>query len=186
MSILFIIKNMIIFVFIQVNLLHIILLKNWGNNEYIGLEQIKLFDESNNEIAIFPDEENIEEKEDKNIPYIYLLPEKQNISGKLTPIVLTKYKYQENKIYMILNNLFMLSKIKICNYYKYDAIAVKDMKILIDDNLIFEGELNTKLNEIYFCNNDNDNIGNNEINSNEKERYSEKVLENGTKILSLI
>ena len=163
-----------------------LLLNNWGNNEYIGLEQIQLFDENNNEIEIFIDEDNIGKKEENNIPYIYLLPEKQNVKGKINPIVLTKYKYEENKIYIIFNNLVMLSKINIYNYYKYDAIAVKDMKILLDDNIIFEGELNKKINNIYFFNNDKDNIGNNKIKIDEKERYSEKVLENGTKILSLI
>ena len=150
------------------------------------MEQIQLFDENHNEIETFIDEENIEKKDKKNIPYIYLLPEKQKINGKLNPIVLKKYKNEDNKIYLIFNNLIMLSKIKIYNYFKYDEIAVKDIKIFIDDNIIFEGELNKKINEIYFYNNDKNNTRNNAIITTENERYSEKILENGTKILSLI
>ena len=167
-------------------ILKFVLLNNFGNDEYIGLEQIQLFDENHNEIETFIDEENIEKKDKKNIPYIYLLPEKQKINGKLNPIVLKKYKNEDNKIYIIFNNLIMLSKIKIYNYFKYDEIAVKDIKIFIDDNIIFEGELNKKINEIYFYNNDKNNTRNNAIITNENERYSEKILENGTKILSLI
>ena len=88
--------------------------------------------------------------------------------------------------YIIFNNLIMLSKIKIINYYKYDEITFKDIIIFINDNIIFEGELNKKINVFYFYNNDKNNTSNNAIIVNKKERYSEKVLENGTKKLSII
>lgn len=177
------------------------LFKNWGNDEYIGIEQIKLFDEKNNEIIMFLENENEDnnKKEVLNLPNIYLLPEKQNINPKIKPIILTKYKninnYKNinggNKIYIIFNDLIILSKIRIINYYKYDEIAVKDIKIFIDDNILFEGQLNKKTNEIFFSNKEMNNyLKNNEINliknEIEPERFFEKEFENGTKTLTLI
>ena len=172
-------------------IIKILLLNNWGRNEYIGFEQIQLFDENNNEILLIEDGNNeiISKKEEKIIPDIYLLPENRRLDLKLKPMVLTNYKNKENRIYIIFNNLIMISKINIINYYKYDEIAVKDIKILIDDNVIFEGELNKNLNEIFFST-----MKKNEFNkenkeqilkSNKKERYAEKIFENGTKVLSL-
>ena len=124
-------------------IIKILLVNNWGNNEYIGLDQIQLFDENNNEIILFKEDLNIElnnnniEKEN-NAPDIYLLPDNRNINGKIKPLILTRYKKSENKLYIIFDNLIMISKINIFNYDKYDEIAVKDIKIFIDDNLIFE------------------------------------------------
>ena len=168
-------------------IIKLLILNNYGNNEYIGLESIKLYDENNNEIIMYLEDENNKEN---NFPNIYLLPENLIISPKMNPIIITKYKNEEKRLYLIFNNLIMLSKICIINYYKYEQIAVKDIKIFIDDNLIFEGKLNTKLNEIFFSS-----IEQNEINIKKKEinldinnnnNIQEKVLENGTKVLSLI
>ena len=112
------------------------------------------------------------------------------INPKNKPIFITKFKNEIKRIYIIFNNLIMLSKISIINYYKYEEIAVKDMKIFIDENLIFEGQLNKKLNEIFFSK-----IERNELKSKNKEQilsvnnnssFKEQILENGTKILSLI
>ena len=173
-------------------IIKILLINNWGNNEYIGLEQIQLFDENNYEIKLFKDESNIASNINKNIkdiedniPEIHLLPENRIINGKINPMILTKNKNNENRIYIIFKNLIMLSKINIINYNKYDEIAVKNIKILIDDNLIFEGELNNKkINQIFFSNINDELISDN--NDIIKERYSEKTLEDGTKILSLV
>ena len=172
-------------------IIKILLVNNWGNNEYIGLDEIKLFDEKNNEIILFNDDLNIEFNNNNNniekensIPDIYLLPDNRNINNKIKPLILTRYKNNENKIYIIFDNLIMLSKIKIFNYDKYDKFAVKDIKIFIDDNLIFEGEINpNKKNQIFFSNSDELISEKNDI---IRERYSEKILKNGTKILSLV
>ena len=113
-----------------------------------------------------------------------MIPEKHNLNAKCNPIVLTKYKNKEKKVYIIFNNLIMISKINIINYYKFGEIGVKDMKIFIDDNIIFEGTLNKNINNIYFSNP----FEEESLNYEQKniERYSEQILENGTKILSLL
>ena len=170
-------------------IIKILFVNNWGNNEYIGLDKIQLFDENNNEIILFKDDLNIElnnnniEKEN-NVPDIYLLPENRNINHKIKPLILTRYKDSENKLYIIFDNLIMISKINIFNYDKYDEIAVKDIKIFIDDNLIFEGELiHNKKNQIFFSNSEELIPEKNDI---IRKRYSEKILKNGTKIISLV
>ena len=62
----------------------------------------------------------------------------------------------ENRIYFIFNECITLSKICIHNYNKYLDIAAKDIKIFLDDNIIFEGELNNvTINTIYFSENNN-------------------------------
>ena len=170
------------------------LFNNYGSSEYIGLEQIKLFDEENNEIIMFLEDENNNKKND-NIPKIYSMPENRVLSPTIQPLILTKYininkyknKKKENRIYIIFNNLIMISKIHIINYYKYDEIAVKDIKIFIDNILIFEGKLNKKENDIIFSNKliKSQNSKDEEIHI-EKERYCEKEFDNGTKVLSLI
>ena len=68
---------------------------------------------------------------------------------------------------------------------------MKDIKIFIDDNILFEGQLNKKTNEIFFSNKEMNNyLKNNEINliknEIEPERFFEKEFENGTKTLTLI
>ena len=168
-------------------IIKLLMINNYGNNEYIGLEEIKLYDEQKNEIILSSEDEYIEES---NIQKIFLLPENYVINPKNKPIFITKFKNEIKRIYIIFNNLIMLSKISIINYYKYEEIAVKDMKIFIDENLIFEGQLNKKLNEIFFSK-----IERNELKSKNKEQilsvnnnssFKEQILENGAKILSFI
>ena len=173
-------------------IIKLLLFNNWGNNEYIGFEQIKLFNENNEEIIMSENEEKVDCKENNNIPNVYLFPNKLTINPKINPIILTKYKNINcsknadyvNRIYIIFNNLIMISRIYIKNYCKYDEISVKCIKIFIDDNLIFEGQLNKNDNEIFFSNySKKDKIESNKIIA---DRYLEKEFENGTKILSII
>jgi hypothetical protein len=179
-------------------IIKLLLVNNWGNNEYIGFEQIKLFNENNEEIIMSENDEKLDFKEHNNIPNIYLFPDKLTINPKINPIILTKYKNINcsknedyvNRIYIIFNNFVMISKIYIKNYCKYDEISVKCIKIFIDDNLIFEGQLNKNDNEIFFSNKEMEDFYSkkDKIESNNiiADRYLEKEFENGTKILSII
>ena len=178
------------------------LITNWGNDSYIGIEKIQLFDEKNDEIPLCKEDEEFENihnenSKEENIPKIFLVPENHNINPKISPMFLAKYNYfnssknkeGENRIYVIFYNYIILSKIHIVNYYKYDEIAAKDIKILIDDKIIFEGELNKKDNDIYFSNSfdieDNNNI--NDVNYIEDDkRYKELIYNDGTKVLTLV
>ena len=159
-------------------ILKIEMISNYGNKNYIGFENIQLFNEENNEINAeysskkkncykindysmdSNNNENIDSN-DKNIinQRIYSLPDLQKINLNKRPMVLSKYhffndsnnEFGENRIYFIFNECIVLSRICINNYNKYLDIAVKDVKILLDDNVIFEGVLkNTGLNNIFF------------------------------------
>jgi len=179
-------------------IIKLLLVNNWGNNEYIGFEQIKIFNENNEEIIMSENNEKVDCKENSNIPNIYLFPDKLTINPKINPIILTKYRNinfsknadNANRIYIIFNSLVMISRINIKNYSKYDEISVKCLKIFIDDNLIFEGQLNKNNNEIFFSNKEMEDFYSkkDKIDSNKiiADRYLEKEFENGTKILSII
>ena len=164
-------------------IIKLLLVNNWGNNEYIGFEQIKLFNENNEEIIMSENDEKLDFKEHNNIPNIYLFPDKLTINPKINPIILTKYKNINNS-----KNEDYVNNIK--NYCKYDEISVKCIKIFIDDNLIFEGQLNKNDNEIFFSNKEMEDFYSkkDKIESNNiiADRYLEKEFENGTKILSII
>ena len=179
------------------------LISNWGNETYVGLDKIKLFDEKNDEILLYKEDEKFENIHNKNsrednISKIFLLPDNHIINPKISPMFLAKYNYFNNsknkgglnRIYIIFYNYIILSKIQITNYFKYDEIATKDIKIFIDDKIIFEGELNKKNNDIYFSNNfdiKDNNININNVNySGEGKRYKELKYRDGTKVLTLV
>ena len=161
-------------------ILKIEMMNNYGNKNYIGIENIQLFYEDNNEINLEYSSSkyrldnnnymtNNEIKDDfANIsrlnPRIYLMPESQRINPNIRPMILCKLHnindvendLGENRIYFIFNECITLSKICIHNYNKYLDIAAKDIKIFLDDNIIFEGELNNvTINTIYFSENNN-------------------------------
>jgi hypothetical protein len=192
---------------------------NYGNKNYIGIENIQIFDEENKEINIFPIQFKTKTKGGEIYPRIYLMPERSQIKSKKKPLILSKLynfnevnnKLGENRIYFIFNICIAISRINIINYEKYLEIAAKHIKIFLDDNIIFEGDLkNIEINNIYFCgekffgdkNNKKkildkmNNLSNefeiklNEIKNdiNNKiilERYIEYEGKNGTKVLKL-
>ena len=166
------------------NILKIEIMSNWGNNDFIGLNQIILYDENNNEILLASNnkindndiidfiKQNINKlnhnndnsknkKDNNNYTRIYLLPGQNIVQPKEIPLFLINYKrlnhiYNvngENRLYFIFNECTTIRKITIINYNKFLNMAVKDIKILLDEKVIFEGELkNSKPNHIYFYN----------------------------------
>lgn len=212
------------------------IMSNWGNNDFIGLNQIMLYDENNNEIPLSSNNNNDDndifefikqkinklnhnndfsknKKDNNNYTRIYLLPGQNVVQPKEIPLFLINYKRMnhiyntngENRLYFIFNECTTLSKITIINYNKFLNMAVKDIKILLDEKVIFEGELkNSEPNHIYFykdknnllksINNlhkknqiysklNNDDEGNN-IKKSNNSRYNEYIQPN-LKILSL-
>ena len=202
-------------------ILKIEMISNYGNKSYIGIENLQIFNEENKEIELFQSSNKNKTNDDYNNihPKIYTMPEGNQIKSKAKPLILSKlYNFNsvnndlgENRVYFIFNQCIGISKICIYNYEKYLEITAKHIKILLDDNIIFEGDLkNVEINNIYFCdkkyfNNKNEkkkmsdkknnlshefgiklnefkkNIGN-KINL---ERYIEYEGKNGTKILKL-
>ena len=164
-------------------ILKIEMISNYGDKNYIGINNIQLFDEDNNEInlefsSIKPKTEeykfkdysndsnsfniiNISNNINENLnPRIYMMPGAKKINPNNRPIFLSKFhnfnhannELGENRIYFIFSECITLSRICVHNYNKSLDIAVKDIKILLDDNIIFEGELkNKENNNIYFC-----------------------------------
>ena len=206
------------------HLLKFELFSNYGNKNYIGIENILIFNEENKEISLFNEVNKNKIKDNYNMsniyPKIYLMPEGTQLKSKAKPLILSKFcdfneiknNLGENKVYIIFNDFIAISKISIQNYEKYGEIAAKHIKILLDDNIIFEGDLkNIEINNIYFChkkffNNNNekkkmsDKINNNlshefentidkfrkdSNNNNNLDRYIEYEGKNGTKILKL-
>ena len=216
-------------------ILKIELFSNYGNRNYIGIESIQLFDEDNNEINLelsltkkdFKDNSN-EYDNDPNYnininenlsPRLFILPEAKRINPYNRPLILSKLNkfkninnnFGEKRIVFIFNECVALSKISINNYNKNIDISAKEIKILLDENIIFEGVLKKlEINNIYFfdkkkwnekhCFIKTNNIYDNKIPSKEKkfksmynkykfkfreERYIEYEGKNGTKILQL-
>jgi len=206
------------------------IMNNWGNNDFIGLNQIILYDENNNEIPLSSNNNNNDndifefikqninklnhnkensknKKDNNNYIRIYLLPGQNVIQPKEVPLFLINYKrlnhiYNvngENRLYYIFNECTTIRKITIINYSKFLDMAVKDIKILLDGKVIFEGELkNSEPNHIYFYNdkynlsksihnlnkrNQINDIDNN-IKKSNNSRYNEYIQPN-LKILSL-
>ena len=208
------------------HIIKIEMINNYGNKDYIGIENIQIFNEENKEMLLFPslaknDNEIKDNEESINIlyPRIFIMPEGTEIKSKKKPLIFSKlYNFNdvdnycgENDVYFIFNHFFGISKICIYNYENYLDIAAKHIKILFDDNIIFEGDLkNIEINNIYFCDkkylvnkNDNRKMPNkknnlshefeNKIkefrkninNSYNIDRYIEYEGKNGTKILKL-
>lgn len=215
-------------------ILKIEIMSNWGNNDFIGLNQIILYDENNNEIPLSSDNnnndndifefirqninklshtnDNFKSKKNNNYTRIYLLPGQNALQPREIPLFLINYKklnhiYNvngENRLYFIFNECTTISKITIINYSKFLNMAVKDIKILLDEKVIFEGELkNSEPNHIYFYkvrNNLSKSINNlhkrnkffpnlennidNNIKKSNNSRYNEYIQQN-LKILSL-
>ena len=212
-------------------ILKIELYSNYGNRNYIGIESIQLFNEENNEINLelslikkdnsneYDNEVNDNTNANDNIsPRLYILPEGQRISPIKRPLILSKLNkfkdinnnFGEKRIVYIFNECTALSRIIINNYNKNIDISAKEIKILLDDNIIFEGVLRKlEINNIFFIDkkklNDKhstnpNNINDNKIPSKQKkyksmynkykykckeERYIEYEGKNGAKILQL-
>ena len=142
-------------------ILKIEMLDNYGNKNFIGIENIKIFNEENKEIELFPKINKSFEKENNYVyPRIYLMPEGALVKSLDKPLILSKFynfnhvknKNGENRVYFIFNQCIGISKISIYNYEKFSEISAKHIKILFDDNMIFEGDLkNFEINNIYFC-----------------------------------
>ena len=197
-------------------ILKIEMISNYGNKNFIGIDNLQIFNIENKIIELFPNSNKNKEK-DNIYPKIYTMPEGSQIKAKSKPLILSKlYNFNdvnndlgENRVYFIFNQCIGISKISINKYEKYSEIAAKHIKIFLDDNIIFEGNLkNEDINNIYFCDKkyfnkekkkmiDKKNnlshefdIKMNEFNKNINnqiisERYIEYEQKNGTKILKL-
>ena len=156
------------------------LISNWGNKNNIGLNLITFFDEDGNEINLK------NEKICKNV----ILPGNKKFNLSKEPMIFCDYlnfndviskgnSGEINRIYIIFNYCVIISKIKIKHYEKNKEISVKDIKIFMDDNVIFEGELKiNEINNIYFSEHKIENIQNNNINDSKKNN-NKNIIKSG-------
>ncbi len=131
------------------------LLSTYGNKEYIGLNSIEIINDKNENIFLkgkiffFPDKVIIN-------PGEQILGNFSNINQKVNGGM--------NRIIIMFDELEIINCIKFINYEKYKDIAVKEIKILIDEYIVYEGYIKNKgetiiaFNEKYLdqdCNKEN-------------------------------
>ena len=109
----------------------------WGDNNYIGMDSLKILDYKGNNICTHSK--------------IFALPDKTNLKSESTPFYISNYVNRNkrdfselkggNRIIIISDSLLILFKVIIGNYTKHTDIGVKETKIFIDGNVIFEGKI---------------------------------------------
>ena len=141
-------------------ILKVEILSNYGNYEYIGIDEIQIINYKMENII--------------NKAKIFFFPDKTILNPQSNPVLFTRYSNINsvnenrglNRIIFIFDNFFILNKIIIKNYSKYYDIGIKEIKIFIDENIIYEGEIksNGNITKLFFNNLDNEYIDNeNEI-----------------------
>ena len=140
------------------------------------INDIKIFDENN---------ENIINKTEK----IFFLPFNNNNNDCFLYTEFSNSKLINNnginRIYFFYEKYIQLNKIEIKNYSKNYSMNIKDIKIFIDDNIIYEGEIkgNGQNNIINF--NYNEALNESYVNQDERPRY-EMIQINQIKMLRII
>ena len=150
------------------------LLSTYGNKDYIGLNSIEIINDKNENIFLkgkiffFPDK-------------VIINPGEQ-ILGNFSNIF-QKNNFGMNRLIIMFDELEIIYYIKFINYDKYKDIAVKEIKILIDEFIVYEGFIKNQgetiisFHEMFL---DKDSNKNNNFN----ERY-EVIETSDSKILKL-
>ena len=128
-------------------IIKIFLLSTYGNKEYIGLNSIEILNDKGENIFLkgktyfFPDKVLIN-------PHNVIFGNYNNINKKLNDNII-------NRLIIMFDELEIIYCIKFFNYEKYKDIAVKEIKILIDEFIVYEGNIKNEgetiiaFNEMY-------------------------------------
>ena len=156
------------------NVIKFELVENFGSAGYIGLDKVVFYNEKNEEISV--------EK-----CKVFVCPGGYGVGYRNLPLVLSKY-YNENsvlgngeivRVYFIFNEPICLHHISIFNHSINKEMSVKELKILLDDRIIFEGTLSSNEENIINFNENSPEFNKRRIDK-EKEIYK-----NGVHILKL-
>ena len=118
-------------------IIKIALYSTWGSNDYIGIDDLKIYE--------FLNEEDISDK-----AKIYSLPEKAELSKKENFYIANYINYNKkefteskggNRILFMFNTPRIIQAIKISNYKKQSEIGAKEIKIIIDGKIVYEGRI---------------------------------------------
>ncbi|NXJ80810.1 K0556 protein, partial [Trogon melanurus] len=123
------------------------LLSNWGNPVNVGLSEVEFFDLHNGKIFVSPHDVDIRNADNPG-DLCCLVNKNLNIARKSFPWMCPFHPPVQ--LYFVIRNLtrsrdFGISKIKIWNYNTTTPsdldIGAKKVKLYIDENLVFDGEL---------------------------------------------
>ena len=149
----------------------------FGDPYYIGLNEIEIFDykginiikEKKNKISAKPEGVFVLDRMADDKRRVENLKNGISVSDNynniwLAPLIKFKIQKRKNLIVIDFEKPFILGMINIWNYSKNFSRSVKEIDILLDDHLIFCGELNhpeneSSLNSIIFCENSVNNLG---------------------------
>ena len=144
---------------------------NYGDKRLVGFDKIEIVDVMKREVV---KERTVKKK-------MFALPKGGGLKEGGVPFYLSEYinvnkkgsnyNLSGNRILFIFNEIVVLSKIVIMNYSQNENIGCKFIHVLVDDRVVFEGELiKSAENEIRFCHNESENDGN-DMNDNNTHRY---------------
>ena len=130
---------------------------NYGDKRLVGFDKIEIVDVMKREVV---KERNVKKK-------MFALPKGGGLKEGGVPFYLSEYinvnkkgsnyNLSGNRILFVFNEIVILSKIVIMNYSQNENIGCKFIHVLVDDKVVFEGELvKSAKNEICFCHNVND------------------------------
>uniref|UniRef100_A0A8C8YJ50 Katanin interacting protein n=1 Tax=Prolemur simus TaxID=1328070 RepID=A0A8C8YJ50_PROSS len=122
------------------------ILSNWGNPLWVGLTEVEFFDLNDSKLYVSPHDVDIRNTDTPgHLGYLV----NRNLSGKKKPSLWTCPFHPPLQLFFVIRNTrqlhdFDLAKIKVWNYWTTDGdlnIGAKNVKLYVNKNLIFDGEL---------------------------------------------
>ncbi|XP_078201124.1 katanin-interacting protein isoform X12 [Callithrix jacchus] len=122
------------------------ILSNWGNSWWVGLTEVEFFDLNDTKLYVSPHDVDIR---NTAMPGELGRLVNRNLAGKKDSSLWTCPFHSPLQLFFVIRNIrqlgdFGLAKIKVRNYWTADGdldMGAKDVKLYVNRNLIFSGEL---------------------------------------------